>query len=134
MNITDLKNKTKKEIYDFIRNRLKSINNELIDSNQVGSSGEHISFIMSGYEDNTGKCTIHNINILNEFADLGIYDYTSYLFLDFYKGCGSLYLRYWDNEEVVTLDGEYCGWSTTEIIYDIFKRTIFSNRGTRRRR
>jgi hypothetical protein len=55
---------------------------------------QHKRFKMSGYEAETGSCTIWNTSILNEFADLGIYDYTCYLFLDFYKGTPKLYLRY----------------------------------------
>ncbi len=39
---------------------------------------------MSGYESHQGECTLQNLNVLNKFADLGIYDYTAYLYLDFY--------------------------------------------------
>jgi hypothetical protein len=86
---------------------------------------------MSGYEDKTGECTVNNLNILNKFADLGIYDYTTYLFLDFYKGCGTLYLQHWEDSQNIEI--ELAGYGTTEIIYKIFKQTIFTEKHTRRR-
>jgi hypothetical protein len=129
-----LKNKTKKDVYNFIRSRLafdenlvsqfRHIENDLIKK-------EHRRFEMSGYENRKGECTIHNQNILNDFADLGIYDYTSYLFLDFYKGSPTLYLKYFNDSE--NLEFEYGGYGTTEIIYFIFEKTIFSDKGIRRR-
>lgn len=86
---------------------------------------------MSGYEENTGDCTKHNLAIVNMFADLGIYNYTKYLFLDFYKGHGTLYFQYFSEEENHEL--ELGGSGTTEIIYTIFQKTIFSNKPKRRR-
>ena len=86
---------------------------------------------MSGYETETGKCTVDNLAILNLFADLGIYDYTSYLFLDFYKGTPTLYLKYFHDEDNFEFD--YSGYRTTDIIYEVFLKTILSNKPTRRR-
>ena len=127
----NLKLKTKKEVLDFIRNRLKF--NEVKSLRYVEQEDfnkEHQRFEMSGYEDKTGECTVNNLNILNKFADLGIYDYTTYLFLDFYKGCGTLYLQHWgDSQNII----ELAGYGTTEIIYKIFKQTIFTEKHTRRR-
>jgi hypothetical protein len=94
-------------------------------------SKEHRRFDMSGYEGKTGDCTLQNLAIVNEFADLGIYDYTSYLFLDFYKGIGTLYYQYFGDSSNQT--EELSGSGTTEIIYEIFKKTIFSKKSTRRR-
>lgn len=54
---------------------------------------EHRRFEMSSYENYKGECTLHNLSIINKFADLGIYDFTSYLFLDFHKGTPTLYLK-----------------------------------------
>lgn len=93
---------------------------------------QHKRFEMSGYESKTGQCTVGNTSVLNEFADLGIYDYTSYLFLDFYKAIPTLYLKYFRENENLELD-EWSGYGTTEIIYEIFKLTIFSDKGKRRR-
>jgi len=125
---------TKEEVFAFILQRLsfgsdvkdhlRHIDNELFDK-------EHKRFDMSGYESETGQCTKLNMGIVNEFADLGIYDYTSYLFLDFYKGSGTLYFQYFGdsyNHEI-----ELSGFGTTDIIYTIFEKTVFSNKSTRRR-
>ena len=95
------------------------------------TNGEKLRFEFSGYENRTGECTVHNINILNRFSSYGIYDYTDYLFLDFYKGTPTIYLKYFNSSENLefTLDG----YSTSEIIYEIFKLTLFSGKKSRRR-
>jgi|WetSurMetagenome_2_1015567.scaffolds.fasta_scaffold432318_2 hypothetical protein len=129
-----LKKKTKKDVFNFIRTRL-AFNSALISQlrhiDTELMKKEHRRFEMSGYETEKGMCTLHNQNILNEFADLGIYDYVSYLFLDFYKGTPTLYLKYFNESE--NLEFELSGNGTTEIIYFIFEKTIFSEKGTRRR-
>lgn len=121
--IKKLNQMTKEEVPDFIRKRLAC---------GEDFKKEHRRFDMSGYEGKTGECTVYNTAILNEFADLGIYDYTSYLFLDFYKGVPTLYLQYWCEEEE---NLKFCfeGCTTSEIIYEIFRLTIFSDKGKRRR-
>ena len=86
---------------------------------------------MSGCEQTTGWCTLFNTAILNEFANLGIYDYTSYLFLDFDKGTPTVYLKYYDENE--NLEYDLNGYTTTEIIFTIFELTIFSGRSKRPR-
>lgn len=129
-----LKQKTKEEIYEFIRERLAFNNNiseQLRYINSDEFKKEHKRFNMSGYETETGKCTVDNLAILNLFADLGIYDYTSYLFLDFYKGTPTLYLNYWCTKD--NLEFDYGGYGTTDIIYEVFLKTILSNKPTRRR-
>jgi hypothetical protein len=134
-----LKDKTEKEIFDFIKERL-SFKEAKIHLRHVDSDlfkKEHKRFDMSGYDrdyehqDYTGECTVNNINIINIFADLGIYDYTRYLFLDFAKGNGVLFLRYYYDDEHLEFD--LGGLGTTEIIYEIFKKTILSNNPKRRR-
>ena len=130
----NLKTKSKEEVYEFIRQRLSFeniISNNLRNIDKEAFNKEHKRFEMSGYENKTGECTQYNLAILNEFADLGIYDYTSYLFLDFYKGCGTLYFQYFGETENIELN--FNGYGTTEIIYNIFEKTIFSNKQTRRR-
>ncbi len=134
MNTEALKTQTKEEVLSFIRKRLsfdKKIQSQLrkVDENEFAS--EHRRFNMTGYESQKGECTLSNLAIVNEFADLGIYDYTNYLFLDFYKGVGTLYFQYFGEDQNQTLELAGCG--TTEIIYTIFKKTIFSNKSTRRR-
>ena len=133
MTAQELKVKTKDEIMDFIRQRLsfdegitRSIRHSETERKQ------HKRFEMSGYESKTGQCTVWNTSVLNEFADLGIYDYTSYLFLDFYKGNPTLYLKYFHENENLEFD-QWIAYGTTEIIYEIFKLTIFSDKGKRRR-
>lgn len=93
---------------------------------------EHLRFDMSGYESVKGEVTTYNMSILNKFADLGINDYTHFLFLDFYKGAGYIYLKYWNTDEYFEYDDLY-GLSTSEIIYRIFQLTIFTNKEKRRR-
>ena len=131
----DLKTKTKEEVLEYIRQKLSfdsNIENNLRHIDKEAFKKEHKRFEMSGYESNTGECTTTNLSILNEFANLGIYDYTTYLFLDFYKGNGTLYLQYWGNGNNEVFD-EYGGWTTSEIIYAVFEKTIFSDKSTRRR-
>lgn len=109
-----LKSKTKDEILKFIRLIKNGYN-----------------FNMSGYEAATGECTVRNIALLNMFSDLGIYDYTHYLFLDFHKGIGIIYYKYWNSSENLHLD--VSGLGTTDIIYEIFKLTILSGKTERKR-
>lgn len=129
-----LRTKSKDEILNFIREKL-AFKSDLIAQlrhvNENDFKKEHRRFEMSGYESKTGQCTIFNAAVLNEFAGLGIYDYTSYLFLDFYKGTPTLYLKYfWEEENLIF---EFNGYTTSEIIYEIFQLTIFSNKRKRRR-
>jgi hypothetical protein len=95
MTTKNLHSKSKEEIFYFIRERLSFNNNiqyQLRKTDTELFKKEHRRFEMSGYESETGHCAKHNLSIVNEFSDPGIYDYTSYLFLDFYKGIGTLYL------------------------------------------
>ena len=134
MTIELLKEKSQNEVFNFIRERLKfdnSLESQLRYIDKEALKKEHRRFEMSGYEDKTGECTKHNLAIVNEFADLGIYDYTNYLFLDFYKGHGTLYMQYFNDYE--NLSFELGGLGTVEIIYEIFEKTIFSGKSGRRR-
>ncbi|MBS1781062.1 MAG: hypothetical protein JST70_17180 [Bacteroidetes bacterium] len=129
-----LKKQSKEDVFNFIRNRLAFDENLLTQLRHIDKNDmlkEHRRFEMSGYEDKKGECTLFNLGIVNEFANLGIYDYTDYLFLDFYKGHGTLYLQYFQSKEQEEI--ELGGYGTVEIIYEIFERTIFSNKPTRRR-
>lgn len=114
MKIDQIKKMTQDEIINFIREKKGDL---------------HFEF--SGYESKTGECTIHNQKVLNVFAEYGIYNYTKYLFLDFYKGCPTVYLQYWDSNEHV--EHSFFGYSSSEIIYEIFKLTIIPFKNGRRR-
>jgi hypothetical protein len=129
-----IKSKSKKDVFNFIRSRLAFEDNLKSQLRHIETdviNKEHRRFEMSGYESHKGECTLHNLSILNAFADLGIYDYTSYLHLDFYKGSVTLYMKYFHSYE--NLELELGGYGTTEIIYFIFEKTIFSDERTRRR-
>ena len=96
--------------------------------------GPDARFDMSGYDSKVkGSCTLHNQEILNVFAKEGIYDYTEYLFLDFYKGIPRIYLKYWDDETQLDSGSSLIGWTTSEIIACILILTVHSGRRTRRR-
>lgn len=129
--------------YDF--------NNEIIDNFGGGEDRMRmrLRFEMSGYDDgNPGSCVLHNMKIVNLFAHLGIYDYTEYLYLDFYKGNGFLYYKYWPSNTMygstnmpfkvinfgqLNMEENLGGYTTSEIIYKILKLTILSGRPKRRR-
>ena len=118
--IEDLRSMTKSEIHWFIRGNLIK-------------KGKKKRFQMSGYDiGSRGSCTIHNQKVLNTFAYLGIYDYTDFLCLDFYKGSPSIAYSYWGNDKLMYSE-DLNGYSTTEIIYKIFELTILSNKTKRRR-
>lgn len=130
----ELKSKSKDEVLKFIREKLSldpHIRFGLKTAKGMQVEHEHFRFDMSGYDWTPGSCTVHNLMVLNNFAHLGIYDYTDYLFLDFYKGIGTLYIRYWNGNQPEEHD--FSGYGTAEIIYEIFQLTIFSDKPTRRR-
>ena len=147
--VEDLKGMKKLHVLNFIRSVLSEIgtkypiNNEKsrcdIDSDLVFSKG--LSFNMSGYDTGAAKyhitdtklCHITNTNILHRFAYLGIYDYTDFLVLDFYKGCPRLYFKYFGCNDYYFDEDEMNGWTTSEIIYRIFEFTLLSENGRRRR-
>jgi len=132
MTVETLKQMSKDDVLDFIRQR-RTITKE-------DGSIEKLSF---DFDARDTKGTIHNMNILNLFADLGIYDTTNLLFLNSRKGNFMLYMLYWADEGTVIsipekdifhdenkylVFDEYGGWSTSEIIYDVFEKTIFSDK------
>lgn len=117
-------------------------------------------FEMSGYDDcydgrnrnhgKRGSCVVHNTELLNRFAEYGIYEHTQYLYLDFYKGIPTLHFKYWhdylgqtviidSSEKWKTIygsmgrkDENMSGWTSTEIIERIFELTVYSGKPTRR--
>lgn len=127
--VEQIKNMTKEKVFNFIRSAL------II-------SGERLRFDMSGYDTHfVGECTVHNTFVLNRFAHLGIYDYTKYLTVDCYKGTPTIHFLYWDwkpedddlYDDFHDSNSKLSGYTTTEIIYEIFKLTILSGREKRRR-
>ena len=131
----ELKNLSKEQVLNFIRQQLKFDDYVLSSFRLQDESSlqhQHKRFDMSGYDNETGDCTLWNQSILNEFAYLGIYDYTHYLVVDFYKGVPTIYLRYFNTNEDYEID-DLPGCGTVEIIYRVFELTIFSGRNKRRR-
>jgi hypothetical protein len=125
----DLLAMSEKDVKKFIRKSLAYENNHYIFSEVYLKL--HKRFDMSGYDGGTGSATKNTFDILNIFSYLGIYDYTHYLVLDFYKGGVYLYFQDWLSKESHEL--ELHGYTTTEIIYEIFTHTILSNKPKRRR-
>ena len=73
---------TKEEVFNLIRQRLSfgdELQQQLRHVDKDKFMKEHRRFEMSGFETQTGWCTVFNNDILNKFADLGIYNYTSYI-------------------------------------------------------
>ena len=60
-----------------------------------------------------------------------VFDYTSYLFLDFHNGTPTVYLKYFSENE--NLEYSFTGYTTTEIIFAILELTIFSGKPKRNR-
>ncbi|MGJ1193767.1 hypothetical protein ACR788_23745 [Sphingobacterium siyangense] len=135
--VQEMKSWKDEEILEFIRKRLTiSLDSEEFARHGIFSQEEiKLRFDMSGYEGTTGSVTVGNQAILNRFANLGIYDYTKYLFLDFYKGSGTVYWQYWSffPTDEPNEHEDLSGYTTSEIILFIFKKTILSDRKTRRR-
>ena len=132
MNSIELKKLPKDEILNFIRHELSLKDPHNWIRHEIDPTSIHKRFEMSGYEGKTGECTLWNQEVLNTFAYLGIYDYTTFFFLDFYKGDPTIYYNYWCDLEHVVADN-LSGYGTTELIYEVFKLTIFSGKRKRRR-
>ena len=78
------------EYNGWIIKRLREMSKEQVLAHIRGiltTNGVRARFDMSGYDGRVSKgaCTLWNQAILNRFAHLGLYDYTKFLFLDFYK-------------------------------------------------
>ena len=137
---------SEKEIKDAIRERLTSeLRKRVGDHVRHGDlSKDHLRFDMSGYGLGDNDCYFHNLEILKLFSDYGIWDYVSYLYLDAYKGTITLHWGWWDNSvpndwEIdvdrsycsignFSTEDMYCGWTTTDIIYDIINRVSIEPR------
>lgn len=129
---------SKEEVLNFIRETLRFDSNMLRQIKNLDSyyakHDEHRRFEMSGYDwGEPGSCVVQNMNILNTFAYLGIYDHTTYLFLDFYKGTPTIYYQYWNTDTHLNTGDSFSAYTTSELIYEVFCLTIFSKHGTRRR-
>jgi len=89
---------------------------------------DNISYIIS--------LLLKNDFTIQLFSDVGIYDYTNFLAIDFYQGIGTIYLRYLDDWRELGDNRvrvfEVSGYGTTEIIFKILDLTIFSGRRARR--
>lgn len=65
--------------------------------------------------------------IIDLFKHLGIYNYTSNFSLKFHKGCPIITYQYYSEYDTIEND-QLGGYTTSEIIYEIFKLTIFSGK------
>lgn len=73
MNRDELKSMPKEQVFAFIRDCLafgSSIASSIRHVDHEAFKREHKRFVMSGYESRTGECTLHNLDVLNSFADL----------------------------------------------------------------
>ena len=95
-------------------------------------------FNMSGYDDysggngSRGNCVINNMDVLNTFASHGIYEYTEYLYIDFYKGSPRIFYKYWNDALGEEIYDGLEGQTTSEIICLILDLTIYSGKQKRR--
>jgi hypothetical protein len=122
----------------------------------------HLRFNMSGYDLDLTSTEV-NTNILLLFAKFGIFNYTDYLFLDFFKGTPTIYLRYFQKglpkkydcfsvkipegtdlnelgkdifeypESKIIIEEDLDGATTCQIIERIFDLTVYSGYLERRR-
>jgi hypothetical protein len=129
-----LRKMSKEEIKLFIRMSLTDEGNYIEDHKRFDMSGYDCNYT-SELKDRRGENTINNMEIINTFAYLGIYDYTEYVFVDFYKGISKIHLKYFYNEDddECNLEIELTGEGTIQIIYTLFELTILSERKQRRR-
>lgn len=135
--IEELKKLSKEEVLNEIR-KILSFEQGILDSlkdhkntTSLSRDNQHYRFEMSGYETIPGQVTIYNQNILNKFAFLGIYDFTDFLVLDFYKGSVRLFYQYFYSGNLI--EEELDNYRTVDIIYRVFEITLFSDQGKRRR-
>ena len=129
--VNELREMSKPEVLSYIRGIL--------------DAGRRVRFEMSGYNYENSESgfnlekdvcvSVYNQNIIDRFAFLGIYDYFKFLHVDFYKGAGELYFRFFDRSyyAVDCEEKDFGGWSSADIIYYIFEISILSNHKTRGR-
>lgn len=127
----DIREMTEEDVKDFIRRSLANDPSHYTNEDAIYLV-DHKRFDMSGFDHGSpGSAVRKSFNILDIFSYLGIYSYTTYLCLDFRKGGVYLYFQDWPSEESHEL--ELHGYTTTEIIYEIFTHTILSNKPRRSR-
>ncbi len=136
MKIYELMTLSKDEVLNFIRKRL-AFDNKLLqqlhcynESKHLNWKGnpeiEHKRFDMTGYYGSTPN----NMDILNSFNDIGIYDGFEYLFINFHKGTPYIHWQYLNdtvnhNSDLEGID--LCGESTSNIVYKIFEIILKKN-------
>lgn len=128
----DLRTMTKEQIMDYIRYMLR-------DPDATDYHTQHRRIDMSGFNPEGTTNTQYNMDIINVFAHLGIYDYVDFLTLNCWKGWNGLYYRYSDMPEnynyfgnarnlMACVEEDLSGYGTVEIIYRILEVTILSRR------
>lgn len=128
----DLRTMTKEQIMDYIRYMLR-------DPDSTDYRTQHRRIDMSGFNPEGTTNTQYNMDIINVFAHLGIYDYVDFLTLNCWKGWNGLYYRYTEMPEtssyfrnarnmVACAEEDLTGYGTVEIIYRILEVTVLSRR------
>lgn len=110
--------------------KLKLITMQLI-KEKLTTNDEVLRFKIT--ENHYENHIVHNMNVLNKFAYLGIYNYTKYLFLDFYEGYAKVYFQYFFEDKPKEIKFDCFSYNeeitnTDEIIYKIFELTILSDK------
>lgn len=119
------------EILNYIRNVL--VNNtppyqfNEQDDEYVIRQKSRLRFDMEVLFKEVSECVEKNQFIIDLFKNLGIYNYTSKFSLKFHKGCPFINYVYY-NEFLEHENDVLGGYTTSELIYEIFKLTIFSGR------
>jgi hypothetical protein len=124
------------KVFNLIRDALTIDKHVELFRNQdhfrISGSRAGLAFDMSGYDSkNAGDCHKYNQYILSLFSDLDLARNMKLMYLDFYKGIGTFYYIYWNDDELK--EEVLSGYTTTEIIYEIIKICIINNPTTRRR-
>lgn len=131
-NNNELKKMSKDSVLLFIRNKLMFDYGTITSFSDLhdlkyNDEKQHKRFIM--YGDSSSEIILWNKSIVDVFTYLGIYNYTHYLHLGFHKGNPSIYLKYWHGGDIIDENSkDYRTYSTSELIYEIFQLTIFSDR------
>ena len=86
-----------------------------------------LRFEMDTLHDEKSEDVEKNQFIIDLFQNLGIYNYTHYLNLKFHKGNPIISYRYYGDFNEYE-NNDFGGYTTSEIIYEIFKLTIFSGK------
>ena len=124
---------TKTPVADY--GKVYEVLDKLIKERLKDSNGYTRIFFPDSGVWNKGFRLIENTRILHSFADLGIYDYTDCLYLDFKEegedDVMTLYLKYSKGSQKEVLQIDLSSLSPLDVIHEIFKLTVFSGKERR---